>query len=102
MVTDVVDCRNPMRSDPQRSLPSSLGDVTNEGALAEADLFGFDELSFEVRGERKKERLDMGPRGGIHPKSTGSCLLRVGIPQVGGRLVQAAREGGLPSAVLGQ
>lgn len=68
----------------------------NAGALAEADLFGFDEMSFEMPGAAKEPTVELLKKEVIDRKAGGSCLLRVGIPQVGGRLVQAAREAGYP------
>ena len=68
----------------------------NEEALAEADLFGFDEMSFEVPGTGDEPSVPPLKKEGIDRGVAGSCMLRVGIPQVGGRLVQAAREAGYP------
>ena len=67
----------------------------NEEALAEDDLFGFEEMRFEVPSTLKEAQEPL-KKVGIERGSTGSCMLRVGIPQVGGRLVQAAREAGYP------
>ncbi len=68
----------------------------NAGALAEADLFGFDEMSFEMQDAAKEPTVERLKKEVMGRKAGGSCLLRVGIPQIGGRLVQAAREAGYP------
>jgi hypothetical protein len=73
-----------------------MGDFMNKEALIKADLFGFAEMSFGICGSSSGQAVEARTKEVVDSTGAGSCMLRVGIPQVGGRLVQAARQAGYP------